>query len=95
MTTSRPPGRSTFRLCSSAMRSASISPFTSMRNAWKIFVRYLASSLRGVHGRTASTRSAVVARGRRARARSMQLAAFHGVSTSPQSRSRRVSSAFE
>lgn len=33
MTTSRPPGRSTLRLCSSAILSASISPLTSMRSA--------------------------------------------------------------
>ena len=66
-------------------------PFTSMRNAWKIFREVLGLSLRGVHGRTASTRSAVVARGRRARACSMQLAAFTASPPSPQSRSRRVS----
>ena len=74
------------------MRSASISPFTSMRSAWKSLVRNFASSFLGVQGRTASTSPAVVPIRSAARAFTRQPATFHGVSSSPQSPSTRVSS---
>ena len=74
MITSLPPGRSIFRLCSSAISSARISPFTSMRRAWNSFERNLVSSFFGVHGATASVRSLTVTIGFAVRARSMQLA---------------------
>ena len=92
MTTSRPPGRSTLRLCSRAIFSASISPLTSMRSAWKSLVRNFAPSRFGVQGCTAATSCAVVAIGSAARARTRHPATFHGVSTSPQSPTTRVSS---
>ena len=91
MITSLPPGRSIFRLCSSAISSARISPFTSMRSAWKSFDRNLVSSFFGVQGATAAVRSLTVAIGRTLRARSMQFAILYGVWSSPQ-RPRRVAS---
>ena len=69
----------------SAILSASISPFTSMRRAWNSLVRNFDSSFFGVQGATAATRSAVVRIGCAVRARTMQAATFQGVSISPQS----------
>ncbi len=92
MTTSRPPGFSSWAAWGSISCSASSSPFTAMRSAWKSMASTRFSRPGAKNPRTASFRSPVVSMGFSPRAFTIAAAMRPACGSSPYSDSIRASS---